>query len=556
MKQKKKLPLIAALLMIGIIPLFVAASIQTVISTIRMDNTLNESTINRLRVAAQGLEQYYSWDIVNTGEAAYEHDYVDSLETQDIEMTLFLGDTRYITSIKDANGNRDEGSQCSAEVWETVSKDQEYVTNDIVIGGKDFYGCYIPLHGANGEVVGIAFAGEPRETVQKEINATAITNIAITAVLVIIFSIVVFFVANKMRYSIANLVNITKALANGDLTLSTAGLGDSIDELDTLASAAKQLHANLKEIISGVMMNVVTLDSNMSGIADGVTVCNQASGDIVKAIDELSKGSVDMAESVQNTAENMQTIGDNIEEIAALAQGANSSASEVSSESAKAKAQLGDLIQANAKTIDISNDVVAGINESSKAVEQIRVAAEMITSITSQTSLLALNASIEAARAGDAGRGFAVVASEISNLAAQSSQSTDEIQRVVSAIIAASEKNIELADRIKVAIDNEGNVLRNVNNSFEVVNSKIGDASSAIMTIADKVEALDAAKGAVLDQISSLSAISEENAASCEETNASMEELSATVHNINQQSNDTRGVSEQLKEASSVFRIE
>ena len=177
-------------------------------------------------------------------------------------------------------------------------------------------------------------------------------------------------------------------------------------------------------------------------------------------------------------------------------------------------------------------------------------------SIASQTNLLSLNASIEAARAGEAGRGFAVVAGEISSLASQSDQSSKEIKAIVDEIIATSNKNVEYAGQISEAVNNEGVVLNQVNDSFTVVNEKVEGTVAAIHTIAEKTQELDAAKAQVLDDVSSLSSISEENAASCQETNASMEEIGASIQTIKEESDKTLEITNILEKAISVFTID
>ena len=210
---------------------------------------------------------------------------------------------------------------------------------------------------------------------------------------------------------------------------------------------------------------------------------------------------------------------------------------------------------ANNDTIVISQDVINGIKESSEAVNDIKRAADVISEIASQTSLLSLNASIEAARAGEAGRGFAVVASNIQELAEQSDRSAKEIQSVIQNIVHKSEHNVILANQIKDAVDNEGGVLKEVNTSFDEVNNQVEVTADAVNEIQIKSTALDRNKNKVLDEVSTLSSISEENAASCEETTASMEELSANIETINVKAQETGDIADALEESVEYFKL-
>lgn len=553
-KRKNGITFLGTFMLIGFIPLLATAICLSIVSIGKISSSIKEGTYAKVSAAAKGLAQYYERDINNTDEVAYEHDYVDSLLDESIEMTLFIGDVRYITSLKNENGERNEGTKADSEIYKTVCAGNDYSAENVQIGDNKYFVYYTPIRDAEGNVVGMAFAGESEKTLQAEIASAAVSSIVIAIVFAIVFSAIVAYIAVKIKKPIVEIVDATDRLAQGNLNVEI-NLQSKISEINTLIHAAQTLQGNMQSIISGVIGDVEGLDSNMNLIKDKVDTCNHAAEGISFAVEELAKGTMDMAESVQNTALHMQEIGDNISEITRLASDASDASAAVRSESSEAKSRLEQLISANAETISISKDVVSGINESAEAVENIRQAADVIAQIASQTSLLALNASIEAARAGEAGRGFAVVAGEISNLATQSDASTQEIQAVVTEIIKTSEHNISLANKIKTAVDNEGTVLSQVSNSFDIVNQKVVESSDAIMAITDKANSLDAAKAEVLDEVSTLSAISEEDAASCQETNANMEEFAANIENINQHAADTQDTSQQLRDAVSYFRL-
>ncbi|MGN0438449.1 MAG: methyl-accepting chemotaxis protein [Lachnospiraceae bacterium] len=552
--KEKNVSLLSALLIIGLVPLLATSIVLTIGSINKVKKTTEESTYQRLRIAAEDLGKYYVDDIVETGEVLYEHDYVDSLLNDNIELTVFLGDTRYITSIKNDKGERNEGTKADPDIYKEVCKGNDYYSDGVPISDGSYYVYYVPIKDENGKVLGMAFAGEPEDTVKAEIRKTASSAVVVAVIFTLLFSGIVTYIANRLRKDITNVINITDTLANGHLGVDV-NMSSSVSEIQTLIQASAKLQEKLGGVISGVLQDVDNLDTNMINITDKVNGCNQVAEGIASAIDEITKGNLDMAESVQKTAEQMKDIGDHITEITRLATNATMASDAVKLESSEAKKQLEQLMDANSKTVQISDDVVAGIHASSKAVEDIRQAADMIAQIASQTSLLALNASIEAARAGEFGRGFSVVASEISNLATQSDESTQVIQKVVAGIIDASQQNIVLANRIKDAVNNEGTVLSQVSNSFDVVNDKIVQSADAIVEITRKSEGLDAAKGNVLDEINTLSSISEQDAASCQETNANMEEFTANMETINQQAMDTQDTSNQLKEAVSYFQI-
>ncbi|MBQ1881358.1 MAG: cache domain-containing protein, partial [Lachnospiraceae bacterium] len=518
---KQKLNLTKVLLMVGFIPLVAAGVLICVISGITTAANLTEDVYDKLFVASDGLRKYYQYELEAGNEMPYEHDYVDMLKGDDIEMTLFMGDTRFMTSDLNDKGERNEGTQMDPKIWAELQKGNDYYADGVIIGGQPYYVYYRPLYDADGSVAGSAWAGEPSAKVKASIRQAVLTTVIAVILAIVVFGVIILFVSKKIISTINEVVAGVRKLADGDLT-EMEYPKSHIQEIADIGADVYRLNNTLRDIVSGILGNTRDLDMNMSDVASGVDSCNDASSGIVKAVDDLSKGSMEMAESVQNTNANMITIGDGVDEIKTLSDSATGYAKEAEEESQKAQAALNALIKANTETVEVSNNVVDGINSSSAAIEKISSAASVIEEIASQTNLLSLNASIEAARAGEAGRGFAVVASEISSLAQQSDQSSKEIKEVVNEIIATSNKNVEYAGQIQNAVNNEGNVLTKVNDSFSVMNSKLGDTVEAINTIAVRAEDLDAAKAQVIDDVTSLSSISQQNAASCEETNASM----------------------------------
>lgn len=554
MNTRKRLNLFTTLLLIGLVPMIVIAIVLSVISVQRIGSITKNETMDRLKVAAHNLENYYREDMAQETKIDDSHDYVDSLLEDDIVLTLFKEDTRYITSIKGEDGKRNEGTKADADIYKQVCEGKDYSAEDVTIGDKEYYVYYAPIEGADGKVVGMAFAGETVDNVKMQIRQASVWFVVIAIVFVVIFSVIVILLAIKIRKPIIDIVGVVDEIAAGNLDKEVNSTS-KIAEIQTLVLATQKLQLSMSRVISGVMSDVGNLDQNMGNITDKVHSSNQAAEAIATAVDELAKGTIDMAESVQNTASQMADIGNHISEINQLATDAAQASNIVKQESNDAKNQLAQLIQANVDTIQISGDVVTGIHESSEAIENIRQAADVIAQIASQTSLLALNASIEAARAGEYGRGFSVVAGEISNLATQSDESTQEIQKVVAEIIHASEQNVLLANKIKTAVDNEKDVLAKVRNSFDVVDDKAVQSADAIMKITDKTESLNLAKEKVLDEITTLSAISEEDAAGCQETNSNMEEFAANMEEINQQAINTQDTSRQLRESVSYFHI-
>ena len=203
---------------------------------------------------------------------------------------------------------------------------------------------------------------------------------------------------------------------------------------------------------------------------------------------------------------------------------------------------------------DSIEDITERIRATGKAVEVINEKVEGISNIATQTNLLSLNASIEAARAGEAGRGFAVVAEEIGKLADDSRQMADDIRVEMDVLLSESQATVNMASEVKRENDEQKEVLQS---AVEVIRLMLGDISSTadgVKSIGADADVCVSAKNVVADAMCSLSAISEQNAASSQETGASMEELSATVTTLAESADSLRKVADQLEKEISFFK--
>lgn len=372
--------------------------------------------------------------------------------------------------------------------------------------------------------------------------------------LTVFFIFLALAIAKLVSSPLVYASNALKDLADGKLFIKVEGKSHIKETNDILDSVTK-VQSNLVNIVSTIKTNMDQLHINMDTAASSVETCNDASSSITKAIEEIASGTMDMAESVQGTATNMGDIDTSMTEIMSLVQNANEDTTIVTDNARDAQKKMTKLLEANKSTLAVSESISRGIEDASEAIQQITVATNMITSIAAQTNMLSLNASIEAARAGEAGRGFAVVASEISKLATQSDDSAREIQEIVRNIVEQSEQNSRYAVEIKEAMTQEDTALSDLRGSFDEVAECINRTVQSIHEIKEQVTYLEEKKDKVLDETSSLSAVSEENAAATQESNASIEELCANIETINVQTKEVQEMIRKISDAMAYFKL-
>ena len=213
------------------------------------------------------------------------------------------------------------------------------------------------------------------------------------------------------------------------------------------------------------------------------------------------------------------------------------------------------LERSSATTKDAVTSIKTQVSSTNEAIMRITSTVGMITDIASQTNLLALNASIEAARAGEKGRGFAVVAESIGNLATQSAESTAEIRGIIDELTKQSEQSVLASESVEEAINQEQEILVETKKRFDVLNEEITNSVEDIKGISTKTEGLESIKATIVGNVSDLSAISEENAASTEEVNASMESIAMNIKAISENSDGMNDIANDLVQSVSEFKF-
>ena len=402
-----------------------------------------------------------------------------------------------------------------------------------------------------------SWASAKHDALTKALQAKVVSVVVVFAILILVLATIAVAVIRGIRIGIKKVTDDLDELANGNLTLEyPADREIGRDEIGQITKSAKCLTEKLNEVLGKTRQMSDELTTAGSELAENANQATLASEQVTDAVTEISKGAVAQAESVENAVGNTDDIGRNIETITEDVKGMDNYAAEMKQACDKAMDALDKLIrQSNEVTRSVKDigDTINSTNESAKTISEFTQA---ITDIATQTNLLSLNASIEAARAGDAGRGFAVVADEIRQLADQSSNSADKIKGIVEKLLADSASSVSVLEKLNESFGIQEEQLDMTRTNMETMSGNVANVKSTSEHISDRIQSLNDAKNGLMEIISDLSAISEENAASTEETNASMEELNATFTMISESANRLQTLASDLEDTVSYFKVE
>jgi methyl-accepting chemotaxis protein len=355
---------------------------------------------------------------------------------------------------------------------------------------------------------------------------------------VIIGMLVATFSARSIARKVAELANLAKKVADGDLTHSYKGDIDK-DEIGALASSLNSMVINLRQLVSMInsqSQNIAASSEELTSSADQSALASQQ---VAGAIAEVAGGTTQQLNSVKTANDVVENMVAELEEassnISIVATGALKTAEMAANGGQSATKAISQMNHVE-KTVRESAKVVAHLGERSKEIGQI---VDTISGIAGQTNLLALNAAIEAARAGEQGRGFAVVAEEVRKLAEQSQEASKKIAELIG--------EIQVETTRAVAAMNDGTrevaigtgVVNDTGVSFQEIIGLINQVSEQINGIAKVVHSVASGSEKVVSSVNVIRELSTAAAgemqtvsAATEEQSASMEEIAAASQNL------------------------
>ncbi len=561
--------IIIQLLAMELVPLVILGDVFVVTAGKSLREGLQEEALTQMKATCVATKAAY--DNMNDGDyylgendELMKGDYnitqnesgIDALtEGMNSDITIFYGDTRRATSLKDiATGNRIVGTQASAAVAETVLKGQEYSATDLMVNGKNYYAYYIPLKNPDGSIVGMVFAGEPSAGIDQFITSKIILVTGAVVVVLLVAIAVVVLVSISIVKAVKRAQEAIDNLAKGNLayTVDTVILRRK-DEIGDMGRGVKECIASLRDIVCGIQEHSRDVLASGDSLETVAIRSSQNAAEIAHAVDDISQGAVSQAEEIEDANTKINDMGQIIEQIVESIANLNEISAGMQDNGRQASRIIGELSKSNDRTVDAIQSVARTVEATDDSVKKISEAVEMITSVAEQTNLLSLNASIEAARAGEAGKGFAVVASEIQKLSEESNRSAQRITTIINGLAEDSRSSMERMAEVKKILQEQQEKLDVTKQQFEQVTSGILTSRENTVSVNNQAKECDDSRESVVGIIQNLSAISQENAASSEETTSTMQELNETMKQLAESSRELKQLAVSLDQSTHFF---
>ncbi|PLT34536.1 methyl-accepting chemotaxis protein [Bacillus sp. V5-8f] len=414
--------------------------------------------------------------------------------------------------------------------------------------GEDKYMNFTTNELTGWKIGGTMYTSEISDSASPIFNRTLLVII----VSILVGSIVVYLI-------IKSIINPIRLLKQKAVTVSKGNLTEHIDvktndEIGQLGQAFNDMQENLRSLIKQVEMSAEQVASSAEQLTANAEQTSAATEQVAVSIQEVAGSAEKQTSGIGRNAQALGEISAGVTKIAesslsvlALSQHTSVQAEE----GGQAVAHTRDQMNSISESVVESNTMIQALNERGKEIGTIL---DVITGIAEQTNLLALNAAIEAARAGEQGKGFAVVADEVRKLAEQSQHSAQQIFELIQGIQKDTESAVQ--NMARVSHDVQGGVkvsngaiekFNEILNSVKQITPQMQEVSATAQQMSAGVQEVSATANEVAILAKGNAETSEEVAASTEEQLASMEEISASAKMLSSMAEDLKGIIAKFK---------
>ena len=383
------------------------------------------------------------------------------------------------------------------------------------------------------------------------IRTISISSIALAVLVAIAAG---FVVAWTITRPILYIRDLLKKLEEGDLTVRSNIKGRY--EMGQLSDSFNSMATNVGSLIGEVSMIGQGVQDDANNLENIAKVSAESSSGIILAVEDVAQGATSQAEDAEKATVIIRDLTAKIKETETTFSSVIETTERTKEVSAKAGDTIDKLNTSTAETISLTDNIKDDISNLVKRFEDILNIVNLIAGISDQTNLLALNAAIEAARAGEAGRGFAVVADEVRKLAEQSTVATKNISEIVNSIYDATTKTQKMIEGGTEIFDRQETAVQETDEAFKDIIGDMEGISGEIERVHVMLTGLEELQDRAIDATTSIASIAEESAAAIEEVLATAQEQNTGSNDLSYMAVNLKTVLEYLNESISGFKTE
>ena len=469
-------------------------------------------------------------------------------------VTIFQGNTRIATNVKKADGTRAVGTTVASEVDQaTLKEGKTYVGEAVVVGVRN-QTIYEPIKDKQGNIIGMTFIGVPSSLIDLLVSGLSTKIMIFIIIELLISALLIWVIVGRSLQRLYHIVKAADRIAQGDLSLEALN-SNTKDEFGRLSSSFNTMTVNLRELVQHVAESSGQVAESSREMLIITEQSAEASAQIAVSIERVAIGSANQVNSLAETVSAIEQLSASTQQVAATSNEIAVLTAKTTQTTDKGQAAINMVVVQMDSINHKTGQVQQTVQKLAESSDQINEIITVITGITEQTNLLALNAAIEAARAGEQGRGFAVVADEVRKLAEQSKEAAQQIAM----LIQANGKNIKEAvkamdDEIKDVQAGIG-IVDTAGKSFSEITDLVQQVSNQVQEISATTQEMASTTEQIVSSIQDIDRISQDAADQTQTVSAAVEEQTASLEQINLSSKGLASMIQDLQKVVNTFKL-
>ena len=475
-------------------------------------------------------------------------------EKAKIDISIFSKDNIVITTAKDTKTGKAKKIVINDSVVKSVFKGgYEDFNANMTIDGKEQYMYAIPmLQTDKSEVMAMMVVSCNKEQAIKTTNRTVNIVIIIILVLVIVISILTILFSRGITNSLKTGFKALETLSHGNLKIDASMLKlKRRDEIGEMSRSIYKLSQEFRKMISNNINLTADIEDTANDLDITANKTKESINTIDVAMDTMANTAKKQANIVEDVNSDMIDLGEIIKETYGEIKTINDYNIGMQNSSKVANKVVGELTYIRESLNSIIEVINQQTTDTYHLTKEINKYAEMIASFADETNLLALNASIEAARVGEQGKGFAIVATQIQSLADQSNVVSNDISKTINKLVNDSKKSMATMGQVNSVIEKLNTNIDDTREIFNTVNEGIGSSLKGLKKIEDKAAVMDDSRASMMMVINDLAKVAQQNIKCAADT----EEITKHIGNLFIEVNNIKNATERLVESIDIFEV-
>lgn len=463
-------------------------------------------------------------------------------------------------TVNSINEKLDGTNMQDAIDWKTVKQSMDNgVADSLYVDSKQLgeksYNAFAPMKLENIDEVWTVQLVLPKTKILETYNKVLIVTIVAAIIMVVLMAAASAMFIFKQLKPLKVLRASIETAAEGDLTKKIDEKHIKSDEIGAVALAYNNMLDKTNDAIHTVLNSSTILNQSSHNVNEAFNEIVASNQEVSVAINEIAQGASKQSEDTEETNYRMIDLSEQIDAITMLSKQMDALSIKTKASTEQGMKEVESLRDRNAETNEMNVRIQGQMESLSSNIRNINQIIVSIQGITEQTNLLALNASIEAARAGEHGKGFAVVAEEVRKLAEQSKNETEIIKKTVTSILEDANQTVSVIASNADLMQAQNESVQNTELAFKDNNELSHSIATSINELLSNLSQMLEQKDQAITAIQSISAVSEETAASAEQVSASAVDQQAEMQKVAESINNMNQISKELQEVVNRFKL-